>query len=339
MTRAPNAPIRRMFWNDLETPPSTSRRYYRSSHEYSLNRPFSRLPAAVESALPLSIGRSRVGRGLQNNSGTFMVFLICTFSRWRCVLAAELTPSGVLRKKNGDLMLTAKQKELLLLIHHRVQESGVPPSFEEMKEALDLKSKSGIHRLITALEERGFLRRLPHRARALEIVKLPEALQDDPPATQRAGFRPHVIEGGRDSAPPPAPPAPVPVISGATVPMMGRIAAGVPISAIQDHSQDIVCPPDLVGGGEHFALEVVGDSMIDAGIHDGDVVIIKRTGTADNGDIVVALVEHEEATLKTLRRQGGKVALEAANPNYETRYFGPDQVEVQGRLVGLIRRY
>lgn len=234
-------------------------------------------------------------------------------------------------------MLTAKQKELLLLIHHRVQETGVPPSFEEMKEALDLKSKSGIHRLITALEERGFLRRLPHRARALEIVKLPEALQDDAPA-QRAAARPPVPDMGADRMPPHLA-ARALQAAGSTVPMMGRIAAGVPISAIQDHHQDVVCPPDMLGSGEHFALEVVGDSMIEAGIHDGDVVIIKRTNAADNGDIVVALVEQEEATLKTLRRQGGKVALEAANPNYETRYFGPDQVDVQGRLVGLIRRY
>jgi len=233
-------------------------------------------------------------------------------------------------------MLTAKQKELLLLIHHRVQDTGVPPSFEEMKEALDLKSKSGIHRLITALEERGFIRRLPHRARALEIVKLPEALQEDaPPPPQRPAFRPQVIEGGRSnslSAPPPAE-------SGLVVPMMGRIAAGVPISAIQDHSQDVLCPPDMIGSGEHFALEVVGDSMIDAGIHDGDTVIVRRADTARDGEIVVALVEKEEATLKRIFRQGGQVLLEAANPNYETRQFGPDQVEVQGRLVGLIRRY
>ena len=232
-------------------------------------------------------------------------------------------------------MLTAKQKELLLLIHHRVQETGVPPSFEEMKEALDLKSKSGIHRLITALEERGFIRRLPHRARALEIVKLPEALQDESSTVQRLPFRPHVIEGGRGSGAVPPPPQ----AAGTTVPMMGRIAAGVPISAIQDHSQDILCPPDMLGHGEHFALEVVGDSMIEAGIHDGDTVIIRRADTAGNGDIVVALVEQEEATLKRIYRQGGKVSLEAANPNYETRHFGPDQVEVQGRLVGLIRRY
>ena len=233
-------------------------------------------------------------------------------------------------------MLTAKQKELLLLIHHRVQETGVPPSFEEMKEALDLKSKSGIHRLITALEERGFIRRLPHRARALEIVKLPEALQEEaPPPVQRAPFRPQVIEGGlgNGSAPMSQPDA------GLAVPMMGRIAAGVPISAIQDHSQDVLCPPDMIGAGEHFALEVVGDSMVEAGIHDGDTVIIRRAHTARDGEIVVALVEKEEATLKRIYQQGGKVSLEAANPNYETRHFGPDQVEVQGRLVGLIRRY
>jgi repressor LexA len=234
-------------------------------------------------------------------------------------------------------MLTAKQKELLLLIHHRVQDTGVPPSFEEMKEALDLKSKSGIHRLITALEERGFIRRLPHRARALEIVKLPEALHEEAsPPPQRPAFRPQVIEGGRSSsfgAPPPQ------AESGMAVPMMGRIAAGVPISAIQDHSQDVLCPPDMVGPGEHFALEVVGDSMIDAGIHDGDTVIIRRADTARDGEIVVALVEKEEATLKRIFRQSGRVLLEAANPNYETRQFGPDQVEVQGRLVGLIRRY
>ncbi len=233
-------------------------------------------------------------------------------------------------------MLTAKQKELLLLIHHRVQETGVPPSFEEMKEALDLKSKSGIHRLITALEERGFIRRLPHRARALEIVKLPEALQEEaPPPVQRAPFRPQVIEGGLGNGPAPTsqPDA------GLAVPMMGRIAAGVPISAIQDHSQDVLCPPDMIGAGEHFALEVVGDSMIEAGIHDGDTVIIRRAHTARDGEIVVALVEKEEATLKRIYQQGGTVSLEAANPNYETRHFGPDQVEVQGRLVGLIRRY
>lgn len=234
-------------------------------------------------------------------------------------------------------MLTAKQKELLLLIHHRVQDTGVPPSFEEMKEALDLKSKSGIHRLITALEERGFIRRLPHRARALEIVKLPEALQEEvSPPPQRPAFRPQVIEGGRSNSFGVVTP---PAETSTAVPMMGRIAAGVPISAIQDHSQDVLCPPEMIGPGEHFALEVVGDSMIDAGIHDGDTVIVRRADTARDGEIVVALVEKEEATLKRIFRQGGQVLLEAANPNYETRHFGPDQVEVQGRLVGLIRRY
>jgi repressor LexA len=236
-------------------------------------------------------------------------------------------------------MLTAKQKELLIFIHTRVQESGVPPSFDEMKEALDLRSKSGIHRLITALEERGFLRRLPHRARALEIIKLPDAMTD-------AGRRPalDVIAGGA-AAPtglgerPQGEYAPPPPLHGVSVPLMGRIAAGVPISAIQDHSTDVVCPPDIIGKGEHFALEVKGDSMIEAGIHEGDIVIIKRGQQAENGDIIVALVEKEEATLKRLRRKGMSIGLEAANPAYQTRYFGPDQVDIQGRLVGLIRRY
>ncbi len=242
-------------------------------------------------------------------------------------------------------MLTAKQKELLLLIHARLQDTGVPPSFDEMKEALDLKSKSGIHRLITALEERGFIRRLPHRARALEIIKMPEALTNESAAAaseRRTGFQPSVIEGsGRRAAPPPPQLAPTSynAAMGISVPMMGRIAAGVPISAIQNHANDIVCPPDLIGTGEHFALEVKGDSMIDAGINEGDIVVIKRQSSADNGDIVVALVEKEEATLKRLRKKGASIALEAANPNYETRIFGPDQVDIQGRLVALLRRY
>ena len=235
-------------------------------------------------------------------------------------------------------MLTSKQKDLLIYIHKCVQETGVPPSFDEMKEALDLRSKSGIHRLITALEERGFVRRLPHRARALEIIKLPDALME--PSARRPGFTPSVIEGGGIRKEPPSPPPIMPATAGGVaVPMMGRIAAGVPISAIQSHSHDVVCPPDMIGGGEHFALEVKGDSMIEAGIHDGDVVIIKRTQTAESGDIVVALVEEEEATLKRLRKRGTAIALEAANPAYETRIFGPDQVNIQGRLVGLLRRY
>ncbi|MGE5514024.1 MAG: transcriptional repressor LexA [Bacteroidota bacterium] len=236
-------------------------------------------------------------------------------------------------------MLTSKQKELLIFIHERLKETGVPPSFDEMKAALDLRSKSGIHRLITALEERGFIRRLPHRARALEIIKLPDAISQG--GARKAGFSPSVIEGSGPARPRDLSPMPQAYAEGSAVavPLMGRIAAGVPISAIQNHTQDIVCPPDLVGPGEHFALEVKGDSMIEAGIQEGDIVIIKRTSSADNGDIVVALVEQEEATLKRLRKKGASVALEAANPKYETRIFGPDQVDIQGRLIGLIRRY
>lgn len=237
-------------------------------------------------------------------------------------------------------MLTEKQKELLLFIHDRMQERGVPPSFDEMKDALDLKSKSGIHRLITALVERGFIRRLPHRARAIEVIKLPENQVQMAAEPRRTGFQPSVIEGSAA----PANIAPVPpshVIDARTVsiPVMGRIAAGTPISAIQNHTHDIACPPDLLTNGEHFALEVKGDSMIEAGINDGDTVIIRRCDTAENGDIVVALVEKEEATLKRLRKKGSTVALEAANPEFKTRIFGPDQVDIQGRLVALLRRY
>lgn len=234
-------------------------------------------------------------------------------------------------------MLTSKQKELLIFINARVKDTGVPPSFDEMKAALDLRSKSGIHRLITALEERGFIRRLPHRARALEIIKLPDALIED--VARKARFNPNVIEGGGPARTAPALPPSYVHDNAVSVPMMGRIAAGVPISAIQNHTQDISCPPDLLGSGEHFALEVKGDSMIEAGIQEGDIVIIKRTSTAENGDIIVALVEQEEATLKRLRKKGASVALEAANPKYETRIFGPDQVDIQGRLVALMRRY
>ena len=230
-------------------------------------------------------------------------------------------------------MLTTKQKELLVFIDARLRETGVPPSFEEMKEALALQSKSGVHRLIMALEERGFIRRLPHRARAIEVIKLPDAVSDG-----RRGFT--VVEGGGRREPQLSPPpAAYAQMSASTVPLMGRIAAGVPISAIQNHTQDIGVPPDLIGSGEHFALEVNGDSMIDAGINDGDIVIVRRCDTAENGDIVVALVEKEEATLKRLRKKGASIALEAANPAYETRIFGPDQVDIQGRLVGLIRKF
>jgi repressor LexA len=234
-------------------------------------------------------------------------------------------------------MLTKKQSELLRFIHERLKETGVPPSFDEMKDALDLRSKSGIHRLVMALEERGFIRRLPNRARALEVLKLPEA---STPQSPRGGkFSPSVIEGhlgrvrqmpsgGDDGA-----------MASVAVPVMGRIAAGTPISAIQSRSHTISIPPEFLASGDHFALEVRGDSMIEAGILEGDTVVVKKQDTADTGDIVVALIDDEEATLKRLRRRGASIALEAANPAYETRIFGPDRVRIQGKLVSLIRRY
>lgn len=237
-------------------------------------------------------------------------------------------------------MLTKKQMDLLAFINMRVQHSGVPPSFDEMKEALDLRSKSGIHRLITALEERGFIRRLAHRARALEILKLPDSLQDKAPDTTGRGFTPRVIEGDRSEASKPANARRIETAHAVSVPMMGRIAAGVPIEAIAHASHNVSVPGSMISGsGEHYALEVKGDSMIDAGINDGDVVIIRETATADNGDIVVALIRDEEATLKRFFRKGSAIALEAANPAYETRVLPGDQVTVQGRLVGLIRSY
>jgi repressor LexA len=235
-------------------------------------------------------------------------------------------------------MLTRKQMELLTFVHERLKETGVPPSFDEMKDALDLRSKSGIHRLVKALEERGFIKRLPNRARALEVIKLPEAMQPNLAAENRARkFSPSVIQGnlGRVRATPDSANSNDPVL----VPVMGRIAAGTPIEAIQTHTHTIGIPPDMLSPGEHFALEVRGDSMVDAGIFDGDTVLIRKSDTADTGDIVVALVDEEEATLKRLRRKGASIALEAANPQYETRIFGPDRVRIQGRLVGLIRRY
>ena len=234
-------------------------------------------------------------------------------------------------------MLTRKQQELLYFIHERMKETGIPPSFDEMKEALDLASKSGIHRLITALEERGFIRRLPNRARALEILRMPDSVIGQ----QRSrGFSPSVIEGslGKKPEEPKAPAANSD--SGSTgIPVMGRIAAGVPISAIQENTHHITVPAEMLGTGEHYALEVQGDSMIEAGIFDGDTVIIRNISTASPGDIVVALVNDEEATLKRFRRKGASIALEAANPAYETRIFAANQVKVQGKLVGLIRRY
>jgi repressor LexA len=239
-------------------------------------------------------------------------------------------------------MLTRKQHELLLFIHQRMKETGIPPSFDEMKEALDLASKSGIHRLITALEERGFIRRLPNRARALEVLRMPESIAPGL-APQRAKFSPSVIEGslGRRDAEPSRLHAAGNDDAGASVsvPVMGRIAAGVPIDAIQHKTHSIAVPPEMISGGEHYALEVKGDSMIEAGIFDGDTVIIRNANTANPGEIIVALVDEEEATLKRFRRKGASIALEAANPAYETRIFGPDRVKVQGKLVGLIRRY
>ena len=235
-------------------------------------------------------------------------------------------------------MLTRKQHELLMFIHQRLKESEIPPSFDEMKDALDLASKSGIHRLITALEERGFIRRLPNRARALEVTRLPESLAPGLAAPKK--FSPSVIQGSLGRQPEPVR---RPVASndeaGLAIPVMGRIAAGVPIDAIQHQTHTITVPPDMITGGDHYALEVKGNSMIEAGILDGDTVIIRNSSTANPGDIIVALVDDEEATLKRFRRKGASIALEAANPAYETRIFGPDRVKVQGKLVGLIRVY
>jgi repressor LexA len=234
-------------------------------------------------------------------------------------------------------MLTRKQFELLRFIHERLTEAGVPPSFDEMKDALDLRSKSGIHRLITALEERGFIRRLPNRARAIEVIKLPDSVAHGLGAGRSRGFVPSVIEGnlgkarqadsegdaGRSIA----------------VPVMGRIAAGTPIEAIQTRSHTINVPPDLLSSGDHFALEVRGDSMIEAGILDGDIALIRKSEGADTGDIVVALIDDEEATLKRFRRRGASIALEPANTSYEVRILPPNRVRIQGKLVGLFRRY
>jgi repressor LexA len=281
-------------------------------------------------------------------------------------------------------MLTKKQQELLLYIHQRLQEEGVPPSFDEMKDALDLKSKSGIHRLITALEERGFIRRLPNRARALEIVRLPDGHEEraradaqnapatsgrgnagieNMPALARRGFTPSIIDGGLASMQQGIDSAENREASGsnsdgnvvsgefgeanqvkygagvAEVPVMGRIAAGVPISAIETLSHSMAVPPSMIGAGEYFALEVDGESMIEAGIHDGDTVIVERTSSATVGDIIVAFVDDEEATLKRFRRQGSSIVLEPANPAFETRVYDQHRVKVQGRLVGLIRSY
>ncbi len=236
-------------------------------------------------------------------------------------------------------MLTRKQYELLRFINERLKEAGVPPSFDEMKDALDLRSKSGIHRLITALEERGFIRRLPNRARAIEVIKLPELSGN---GNGRRGFTPSVIEGtlgkvrstGNNNA--------MAEDDGnhpVAVPVMGRIAAGTPIEALQTRSHTISVPPDMLGSGEHYALEVRGDSMVDAGILDGDMALIQRNDTAETGDIVVALIDEEEATLKRFRRRGASIALEPANTSYEVRILPPNRVKIQGKLIGLYRKY
>ena len=248
-------------------------------------------------------------------------------------------------------MLTKKQYELLMFIHERVRETGVPPSFDEMKDALDLKSKSGIHRLITALEERGFIRRLEKRARAIEVVRLPDNISEGvrPAASRAQAQRMAHTEPARaprgdsrilgDTRATTAPRRGHEVEGATNVPMIGRIAAGTPIEALQNRGNEIPVPAMMLGGGEHYALEITGDSMINAGILDGDTVIIKRADTANTGDIVVALVDDAEATLKRLRRRGDSIALEAANPAYETRLYGSDRVKIQGQLVGLLRRY
>lgn len=234
-------------------------------------------------------------------------------------------------------MLTRKQYELLVYINDHLKTKGVSPSFEEMKEALSLRSKSGIHRLITGLEERGFIRHLPHRARALEVLKLPEnAEAATNGATPRNAFAPKVIRG---QFKPSTARAARPEAGAVELPLYGLIAAGTPIEAMRDNSASIDVPASLLGTGEHYALSVDGDSMVDAGIEDGDTVVIQRCDTAENGTIVVALVDSSEVTLKRLRRRGDSIALEPANKKYETRIFGPDQVQVQGKLVGLIRKY
>ncbi|MCR9255013.1 MAG: transcriptional repressor LexA [Alphaproteobacteria bacterium] len=241
-------------------------------------------------------------------------------------------------------MLTKKQKELLTFINERLEADGVSPSFDEMKDALNLKSKSGIHRLISGLEERGFIRRLPHKARALEVIRMPEttaATHPSVPSDKRgAGFQPNVIPGNfagpkiarnADAA--------VEASQAIALPLYGKIAAGTPIEALQDPNRTVDIPSSMVGRGTHYALEVDGDSMIEAGINDGDTVIINPCEAADNGTIVVALVDGEEATLKYWHRQDGRIALKPANPAYETQIFPEARVKVQGRLVGLIRQY
>jgi repressor LexA len=245
--------------------------------------------------------------------------------------------------KRTGRMLTRKQYELLIFIDRHLKTHGVPPSFDEMKDALDLRSKSGIHRLITGLEERGFIRRLPHRARALEVLKLPENMRPGatPAAPRPTRFAPTVIEGrfANGGLAGVSEPRSDNGAAAVELPLYGRIAAGQPIEAMRDSTETFAAPAALLGSGEHYAVEVRGDSMIDAGIYDGDIAIIERCDNAENGTIVVALVDQNEVTLKRLRRKGASIALEPANPAHETRIFGPDRVTIQGRLKALYRRY
>ncbi|MBL6935212.1 MAG: transcriptional repressor LexA [Alphaproteobacteria bacterium] len=240
-------------------------------------------------------------------------------------------------------MLTKKQHELLMLINERLEQTGISPSYDEMKDALGLKSKSGIHRLITGLEERGFIRRLAHRARALEVLKMPGDVAASTPASGDmagdvggTGFDAKVIHGNFKSLPGAVPANEVESVE---LPLYGAIAAGNPIEALRDESNRVSVPASLLGRGEHYALEVDGDSMIEAGIFDGDTALIEHCDSAENGTIVVALIDDEEVTLKRVRRKGASIALEPANKDFETRIFGPDRVRVQGRIVGLMRKY
>ena len=223
-------------------------------------------------------------------------------------------------------MLTKKQKNLLMFINKKLRSSGVSPSYEEMKDSLNLKSKSGIHRLISALEERGFIKRLAHKARALEVVKLPETASANDIYNS---FSPSVIKGGLDDE----------SIEKNEVPVLGKIAAGTPVEAIQNEVSRVPLPNNIEKNGDYFGLKVQGDSMIEAGISEGDTVIVKKTDTAENGKIVVALIDDHEAMLKRIRRKGKTIALESANKNYETKIFGPDRVKVQGVLVSLYRNF
>ena len=225
-------------------------------------------------------------------------------------------------------MLTKKQKNLLLYINKKIRSTGISPSYEEMKNSLNLKSKSGIHRLITALEERGFIKRLAHKARALEVLKLPETASANDIYNS---FSPSVIKGGLDSS--------NQKNNVNEIPVLGKIAAGTSIEAIQNEVSRVVLPQALSKNGEHFGLKISGDSMIEAGINDGDTVIVKKTNTADNGQIVVALIDDHEAMLKRIRKKGKVVALESANKSYETKIFGPDRVKIQGVLVSLYRNF